>query len=179
MAQVAGPAYTREELIDDACRGPGVMHFDQFAHAVVANRLGELVHGSAPDRRTIRRTLIEPMLHAHWPTLPKTSAETGHAVAEEIRSALDARVDQLRQTYRFSGPAGSDQSTEGAPGRSMSPAGPDARTDGLDNLRFLQAQAPATGAVGRYPNLGQGPRRSTPAQDYRGISRHPQPRTRT
>jgi hypothetical protein len=162
MAHITGPSYSMDDLIDDACRGPAVMHFDQFAHAVMTNHLTELTHRDPRTQQAIRAQLIEPMLHAHWPTLPNTEAPTGHAVAGEIRSSLDARVEELRRTYKLSRPLGGDQLTLNTSDRSTSPAVPATRTDGLDNMRFLGAQAPASGAIGRRPTPGQGARRPTP-----------------
>jgi hypothetical protein len=153
MAHITGPAYSRNALLNDACRGPGVMHFDQFAHAVMANRLPELTHRDEATQQTVRAQLIEPMLHNHWPTLPGVSAATGQLVAREIRSDLDAKVDELRRHYRLPvpEPAGSEQPSQAlAPEPTASRIG--ARTDTLDSLRFLAAQAPPSGAVG--PRLG-------------------------
>lgn len=161
MTHITGPAYTRNDLINDACRGPAVMHFDQFAHALLTNKLPELSHRDPHTQQVIRAQLIEPMLHAHWPTLPNTEAGTGHVVAQEIRSALDARVDELRRTYQFSAPGGGDVRTTSVNNRSTTLTGSAGRTDGLDSVRFLQAQSPAAGAVAQRPTLGQGSRRPT------------------
>jgi len=156
MAHVTGPACTRDDLLDAASRGPGVMHFDQFAHAVVANRLADVLPSSEADHRAARAALIEPMLHAHWPTLPKTSAETGQMVARDIRSALDAKIDELRRHYRL---PGGDQPI---PASERQPTSSAARQDTLDGLRFLGAQPPPTGAITHRPQLGQGTRYATP-----------------
>ena len=171
MTHVTGPVYSRGALIDDASRGPGVMHFDQFAHAVVANRLAGMVPNREADRRAVRAALIASMIHAHWPTLPKTSAGTGESVAMEVRAAVDAKVDEIRRRYRFGGSAavgGDEPGVEVARGSVRSrhnPSRADAWADGIDSLRFLGEQAPADGAVARRPVLGQGARRTgaTPA----------------
>jgi hypothetical protein len=167
MAHVTGPAHTRAALIDEASRGPGVMHFDQFAKAVVANRLSGIVPNRPADQRAVRAALIASMLHAHWPTLTKTSAGTGESIAREIRATLDAKVDEIRRHYRFGGrgPFDGDQANREAgrsPGRStqerLEVGG--AAADVAGGLRFLGAQAPAGGAVTRRPLLGQGERRA-------------------
>ncbi|WP_350278968.1 hypothetical protein [Kribbella sp. HUAS MG21] len=170
MAHVTGPAYSGNALIDDACRGPGVMHFDQFAHAVVANHLTELTHRDHRTQHAVRRELIEPMLHAHWPTLPGASAATGQIVAREIRSDLDAKIDELRRHYRLQVPHVVDGFNRGFDQRSA------ARQDTLDGLRFLSSQAPPTGTVSRRPQLGHGGRDH--AQELRGRPAHLLPRSR-
>lgn len=161
MTHITGPLYSMDDLLDDACRGPVVMHFDQLAHAVVANHLTELTHRDHQTQQAIRAQLIRPMLHAHWPTLPNTEAPTGHAVAQEIRSALDATVDELRRTHPRTTAAASTGSGRPTPARPTILRTPSARTDGLDNMRFLQAQPPPTGAITHRPTLGQGSRRPT------------------
>ena len=162
MTHVTGPACPRAVLIDDACRGPGVMHFDQFAHAVVANHLAGVVPNRESDQRAVRAALIGSMLHAHWPTLPKTSAGTGESIAREVRATLDAKVEEIRRHYRTGGPeplADDPRAREVPEVRSEAPAQPAQ----VDTLRFLSAQAPATGAVAQRPQLGQGSRRTGPA----------------
>jgi hypothetical protein len=178
MAHVTGPAYSRDDLIDDASRGPGVMHFDQFAHAVVANKLADFLPDHEAEHRAVRAALIEPMMHAHWPTLPKTSAETGKVVAREIQAALDAKIDEIRRHYRLDplGPPGGEQPIAGAESRPASTAA--TRADGLDSIRFLAAQAPAAGAVAQRPRLGQGSRGPAPTPDLRGRPGHPPIHTR-
>ncbi|GAA1143501.1 hypothetical protein GCM10009630_47340 [Kribbella jejuensis] len=161
MTHVTGPGYSMDNLIDDACRGPVLMHFDQFAHALVVNQLSDLTHREPRTQQAIRAQLIEPMLHAHWPTLPNTEAPTGHAVARDIRLALDARVDELRRRYDFSGLTDGGQPGVLTVDRSRILGAPAARTDGLDNMRFLGAQPSASGAVAHRPVLGQGARRPT------------------
>ncbi|MGW5187671.1 hypothetical protein ACWEOO_00340 [Kribbella sp. NPDC004138] len=156
MAHITGPAYPENALINDACRGPGLLHFDQFAHAVVANQLNELTHRDRPTQQAVRAQLIEPMLHNYWPTLPGASAATGQMVAREIRSALDAKVDELRRHYRLTG---GDQPT---PASERRPASSAARRDTLDGLRFLASQPSPTGAITHRPQLGQGTRHATP-----------------
>ena len=177
MAHVTGPSYSKHALINDACRGPGLMHFDQFAHAVVANHLSELAHRDAPTQQAVRAELIQPMLHAHWPTLPGASAATGQVVAREIRSKLDAKVDEIRRHLRLTvpAPAGSEQPNLA---RQPVPSTPDARTDALASLRFLSAQAPATGAVNQYGPNGQGTRASAATPHHRGRPGQPTTRTR-
>lgn len=164
ITHVTGPAYSSNALIDDACRGPGVMHFDQFAHAVVANHLTELKHRDPRTQYAVRRELIEPMLHAHWPTLPGASAATGQIVAREIRSDLDAKIDELRRRHRLSTPGPIGQSTRGSDRQSAPSA---ARQDTLQSLRFLTTQAPPSGAVIRRPRPDQGTRNSRLTPDLR------------
>ena len=156
MVHITGPAYTGNALINDVCRGPGVMHFDQFAHAVVANQLNELTHRDRPTQQAVRAQLIEPMLHNYWPTLPGASAATGQMVAREIRSDLDAKVDELRRHYRL---PGGDQPI---PASERQPTSSAARQDTLDGLRFLASQPSPTGAITHRPQLGQGTRYATP-----------------
>ncbi|MET9269213.1 hypothetical protein [Kribbella sp. NPDC003557] len=166
MSHVTGPAYPESALINDACRGPGLMHFDQFAHAVVVNQLHELTHRDQPTQQAARAELIGSMLHTHWPTLPSTSAATGELVAREIRSNLDAKVDGLRRHYRLSVPhrMGDDPPGVSTDRRRLSSAG--ARQDTLDGLRFLASQPSPTGATSQRPQLGQGARSF--ASDLRG-----------
>ena len=156
VTHVTGPAYSRHALINDACRGPGLLHFDQFAHAVVANQLSELTHRDRPTQQAVRAQLIEPMLHNYWPTLPGASAATGQMVAREIRSDLDAKVDELRRHYRL---PGGDQPI---PASERQPTSSAARQDTLDGLRFLASQPSPTGAITHRPQLGQGTRHATP-----------------
>ncbi|MFG1910864.1 hypothetical protein [Kribbella sp. NPDC048928] len=163
MVHITGPAYRLDTLINDGCRGPGLMHFDQFAHAAVANHLSELTHRDASTQQAIRAQLIEPMLHAHWPTLPATEADTGHAVAREIRSKLDVKIAEIRHDYRLpptppTTPPPSPQprtpqtsSTPPPAAAQLPPSASNAHTDTLNALRFLTAQPPPTGAPRRPP----------------------------
>ncbi|HZX09011.1 hypothetical protein [Kribbella sp.] len=178
MAHISGPSYSQNDLINDACRGPGLMHFDQFAHAVVANHLTELTHRDPQTQQTIRRQLIEPMLHAHWPTLPNTEAPTGHAVATEIRSTLNTKISELRHQHRLPPAPPTPQTPPTHQPRSAplpavhDPAPtPDARQDTLNALRFLTAQPPPTKALHHRP---------TPAIPHTRphLSTKPPPRTR-
>jgi hypothetical protein len=100
VTQASGPAKGRYALIAEAVHGPGVMHFDQLADGVVQNRLAEVVPDRAEDRLAVRAALIPTMTHNHWPTLPDASAETGGAVAEDIRRSLNAKVDEIRRHYQ-------------------------------------------------------------------------------
>ncbi|GAA3098528.1 hypothetical protein JOF29_005869 [Kribbella aluminosa] len=182
MAHVTGPSYSRNDLINDACRGPGIMHFDQFAHAVVANRLTELTHRDPYTQQAVRAQLIQPMLHAHWPTLPNTEAPTGHAVATEIRSSLDAKVAEIRHDHRLPPTPPTPQPPTPQPPAAHQPTAatadptaptPDAHKDTLNALGFLTAQAPPAGATRQGPPLGRGP---TPSHQPR--STKPPNRTR-
>ncbi|MEV6267744.1 hypothetical protein AB0L64_11270 [Kribbella sp. NPDC051936] len=159
MAHITGPSCPQNTLIDKVCQGPGVMHFDQFAHAVVANQLNELTHRDRPTQQAVRAQLIEPMLHNYWPTLPGASAATGQMVAREIRSDLDAKVDELRRHYRLTVPR---QVGGPSPASERRPASSAARQDTLDGLRFLASQPSPTGAITHRPQLGQGTRHATP-----------------
>ncbi|MET9269211.1 hypothetical protein [Kribbella sp. NPDC003557] len=167
IGHLTGPAYSRNTMLNDVCRGPGVMHFDQFAYAVVANRLPELTHRDRTTQQAVRAQLIGSMLHDHWPTLPGVSVATGRLVAGEIRSDLDAKVDQLRRHYRLTalpGGAPSDATSDRRPAAPLT-----ARQDTLDGLRFLASQPSPTGATSHRPQLGQGTRNRIPLSE-RGIS---------
>ncbi|MEU8224541.1 hypothetical protein [Kribbella sp. NPDC048915] len=165
MNHITGPAYLKHALINDACRGPALMHFDKFAKAIVENRLSELVRRDETEQRAIRATLIGSMLHDHWPTLHSAPAATGHRVAHEIRSNLDAKIDEIRRHYRLPGPRPAHDHSGTSRDREPTRPAPTARQDTLDGLRFLAQQAPPAGAVARNPKLGQGSRRPNTSLD--------------
>jgi hypothetical protein len=101
LKQASGPRKTFTELIAEGTRGPAVMHFDQLADGVLRNRLHDVVPGREADRLAVRAALIETMLHPAWPDLKNAKGiSTGQAVARDIRSVLDAKVDEIRRHYR-------------------------------------------------------------------------------
>ncbi len=101
LEQASGPRKTWNDLIDEGTRGPGVMHFDQLADGVLRNRLHDVVPDRAEHRLAVRAALIEPMMHQGWILLKELdSAETGLEVARNIRSRLDAKVDEIQRHYR-------------------------------------------------------------------------------
>jgi hypothetical protein len=199
LQQAAGPAKDRLAFIAEGVHGPAVMHFDQLADGVVRNRLAEVVPFHEDHRRAVRAALVAPMLHRGWPTLKHMAAETGIAVAEDIRRSLNSKVDEIRRHYsahphevfpvdppnarvgrervvdRASGAAGAQKAAGGA--GSAGPARVGSGSTGAGNsgpgrtergtadavgarpeMRFLDGQAGAAGAVRRQPVLGDGAR---------------------
>ena len=165
LDQAAGPNVSRRTLLSDMVTGPVVMHFDQLAAGVLRNRLWDVVPHQPDHQRTARAELIKPMLHSVWPDLPEHSTSTGERVAEEIRMSLNAKVDEIRRHYQYGGrrPFDADELIRAA---DRGPAGlghecsEAAAADVAGGLRFLNAHAPAGGAVTRRPVLGQGARRT-------------------
>jgi hypothetical protein len=185
MQQASGPRKSRQELIADATRGPAVMHFDQLADGVLRNRLHDVVPDRAEDRRAVRAALIGPMMHQGWMVLKDhRDVGIGRAVANDIRRALDAKVDEIKHHYQAQpaqafpadGPnaeaaqalesktladiRAEDNKLDGLP-----PPDPQTRVhrpdpgpqDGQANeLRFLDGQAPAAGAVRAQAGVGEG-----------------------
>ncbi|MFF0270581.1 hypothetical protein [Kribbella sp. NPDC004536] len=174
--QVSGPRLDREELLERLNQGPVAMQFDQLADAVVENRLRD--HVAPEDRPAVRRVLIGTMLHPAWEGLAGQSPEAGRHVADEIGRALNAKVDEIRQ----SGPHGQRDASAGGTGAEAvrvpvedvrAPVGAvRAQVDGVRAAggevsvaggevpvaRFLSGVAPAGGAAGRKPLLGDGSR---------------------
>jgi hypothetical protein len=163
--QVTGPALDRQALITDAVRGPGAMHFDQLANAAIRNRLAEVIPPRAEDQLRVRAALIKTMTHPLWPTLlGDRPPEAGTMVANEIRQHLNQRIDEIHHHYRANprtpfpadvpNPAAlqlataSDQPTQVKQATAAS---------GVE-MRFLDAQAPASRATSFRPSLGQGAR---------------------
>lgn len=183
LQQASGPAKDRLAFVDQASRGPGVMHFDQLADGVLRNRLAEVVPFREDHRRAVRAALIGAMLHRGWPTLKDTSAETGVKIADEIRQSLNSKVDEIRQhCYAQPGevfPADSpnpvgrerllDRSTGASPAQKQTAmpghakpgnTGPGNTHPGQAHpeMRFLGGQAGAAGATRYRPLLGDGAR---------------------
>jgi len=173
MTQVEGARLSRDAILNAGTQGPVAMHFDQLAEAVVRNRLGEVVPGRGVDRVRVRAALIATMTHEHWPTLPDRSAETGQAVAEDIRRALNAKVDEIRRHYRANPtrpfPADSPNAEAARTAvREVPAATAEARNAGGEErsavgeergeMRFLSGQAPAAQATRLVPALGDGSR---------------------
>jgi hypothetical protein len=162
--QAAGARRDRVSIINDLAQGPAVSHFDRLAHGVVQNRLWELVPHQEDHQRAARAALIPAMLHELWPNLHDEKTSTGAYVADRIRQALNAKVDEIRRHYHSGnrGPFDADQPnryadrTSGASRQERFEAG--SRADVAGGLRFLSAQAPAGGAVTRRPSLGHGER---------------------
>lgn len=164
LDQIGGRFDSREQLTDDLVAGPAAMHFDRLAAGVVRNRLWDVVPEHENHQRAVRAALIQPMLHHAWPQLPDHSIEIGERVANDIRLDLNAKVDEIRRYYRLGGrapfggePAAREVGQHSAGVRQERTAA-GAGTDGIDALRFLDAQAPAAGAVARPPALGLGAR---------------------
>jgi len=155
LDQAAGLNVNRKALLNRLIAGPAVMHFDALADGVVRNRLWDVVPHHPTHQHTVRAALIQPMIHLAWPKLPDHSAPLGARIADEIRSDLNAKVDEIRRHYRLggAGPFGDDLRVRGIAEVRAEPAQ-------VDTLRFLSAQAPATGAVAQRPRLGQGARRT-------------------
>jgi hypothetical protein len=168
LAQASGPSVSRKRLIDEALRGPGVMHFDQLAKGVVQNRLADVVPQKAEDQLSVRAALIETMKHNAWPALPHSSAKLGKDVGEEIRPRLNSKVDEIKQHYaaRPSQPFPSDPpnphaariavpaAAQAAEHHAQAAVGQQVRPE----LRFLSGQAPASQATRHIPSLGDGAR---------------------
>jgi hypothetical protein len=156
--QVTGPHVTPGALIDDATRGPVVMQFDQFADAVVRNRLSQVVPNRDRDQLAVRAALIQAMRHDLWPILPDRPAHAGESVAGEIRQHLDAKVDEIRRHYRYDARRPFPAEPPNTAARRL-PDLPAVQAAG-DALRFLSGQAPAAEAMRTRPVLGDGARGS-------------------
>ncbi|MEV0793004.1 hypothetical protein [Kribbella sp. NPDC050459] len=154
--QASGISVPRRQLLDTVFRGPGAMHFDQFADAVLRNRLSEVVPDRADHRQAVRAALIPSLAHPYWPTIRQRPLEAGEHLADEIRQNLNAKVDEIHRHYSFTPrtvfPA---ESPNAAAVRRESPE----RRTGPEPPRFLDGQAPASGAVRAKPSLGDGARR--------------------
>lgn len=176
LQQVSGPAKSRLALIDEALHGPGVMHFDQLADAVLRNRLAEVVPFHEGHRQQVRAALIGAMAHRGWPILKDSPADTGATVAEEIRRTLNSKVDEIRRHYRakpsevFAGgvpnPAAAlarapgrdtgDPARAGAAVGAGTAGPPKEPSSAPPEMRFLGGLAGAAGAVRVRPALGHG-----------------------
>ncbi|MFF0342045.1 hypothetical protein [Kribbella sp. NPDC004875] len=173
--QVSGPSVDRQQLVGRLHEGPAVMHFDQLAEGVVHNRLQEVAPPEGPDRQAVRRELISTMLHPQWESLAGRSPEAGRQVAGEIGQALNAKVDEIRRrgphpdlgvqadgaprengARKIAGVAREGEVGGGEPPRDAT-APTSARQD-VEAARFLSGLAPAAGATGRTPSLGDGSR---------------------
>jgi hypothetical protein len=163
--QATGPRQSRGQLIDVAVRGPGVMHLDQLADAVLRNRLEEVVPTRDSDRRAVRAALLTTMAIPAWLQLTdKVGADTGRAVANAIRRDLNAKVEEIRHHYQGSprtpypadvpNPAAVQLATASDQPAQAEQA---AAASGIE-MRFLDAQAPASRATSFRPSLGQGAR---------------------
>lgn len=160
VSQVAGPRRDRVSIINDLARGPAVAHFDRLAQAVVQNRLWEQVPHLEDHQRAARAALIPTMTHELWPGLHDERATTGHYVAEQVRQALNAKVDEIRRHYLRTPfqpfPATPLQTAIG----SAPPVHPPAQQEDVPaELRFLSGLVPAAGAVRGPVVLGEGRRR--------------------
>ncbi len=169
LDHIDGPFRSREELTDELVTGPAAMHFDRLAACVVRNRLWDVVPHHEDHQRAVRAALIDSMLHDAWPDLPDHSTGIGERVAEDIRTDLNAKVDEIRRHYHHSprNPFDAEQpNLEAVRGRleSASPADlPRQRTlqaqvDLAANLRFLSAQPSASLATRSQASLGLGSR---------------------
>ncbi|TCO21195.1 hypothetical protein EV652_111102 [Kribbella steppae] len=162
LDQASGIFTSREDLTDELVAGPAATHFDRLAGGVVRNRLWDVVPHHPDHQRAVRAALIRPMLHDVWPQLPDQPTSIGERVALEIRMGLDAKVDEVRRYYRGGGWRPFEGEGFGqVAGRGRLEAG-SAEADVAGGLRFLDAQAPADGAVALRPSLGLGARRTGP-----------------
>ncbi|TWD72448.1 hypothetical protein FB561_7440 [Kribbella amoyensis] len=169
LDQVSGPRKTSKALLAEAVRGPGAMHFDQFADAVVKNRLHDIVPARPEDQQAVRAALISTMTHAYWPTIHHRPADAGHSLAGEVRQHLDAKVDQIRHHYspgqtqpfpaespnQFAVQAAQPPAQNEAP-KAIPEAAANAGTSTAPEMRFLTGLSPAAGATRKAPSLGQG-----------------------
>jgi hypothetical protein len=182
LDQASGLNVSRKSLMSELVTGPVVMHFDRLSAGVIRNRLWDVVPHQEDHQRAARAALIPAMLHELWPNLHNEKTTTGDYVADEIRQALNAKVDEIRRHYRFGGrgPFDADQPDRDAvrsPGRSQGRVEVGgAATEVAGGLRFLSGQAPASGAVARRPLLGHGARRAGVARfieagSDKGVSR--------
>ncbi|GAB2668758.1 hypothetical protein [Kribbella swartbergensis] len=171
LKQAAGLRVDSQQLIDRLAQGPGVMHFDQIAEAVLQNRLAEVVPFRAEERRTVRAALIQTMLHPQWETLVHRPADSGRSVADEIRQALNAKVDELRHHYRSAPAAPSPTAPRDAKtDRPPTSERPDSQQVAPE-LRFLTGLAPAALATQRRPPLEDGRRKPGAPFMRRGMER--------
>ncbi|MGW6197839.1 hypothetical protein ACWF0M_16975 [Kribbella sp. NPDC055110] len=154
IAQAAGPRVDRRDLINRLSRGPAVMQFDRLAEGVVRNRLEEVVPGEGVDRRAVRGELIGAMLHPRWEELARRSPEAGRQVAEEIGRAVNSKVDEIRHRFQHTA---QEPAADGVRQRAVEPVR-DSKQAEVPAARFLNDVAPAAGATGERPSLGDGSR---------------------
>ncbi|GAA1569697.1 MULTISPECIES: hypothetical protein [Kribbella] len=148
--QVSGARVDRVALLRQLSHGPVAMHFDQLADAVVQNRLHDTVRDEPGAQQRVRRELIATMLHPAWDSLAQRSPEAGARVAEEIGSALNAKVDEIRRR--------SPQTPQVAASDGPQPEPTKPRPQQESTARFLTGLAPAGRATGQTPSLGDGSR---------------------
>ncbi|MFD7157393.1 hypothetical protein ACFV9C_22530 [Kribbella sp. NPDC059898] len=151
IAQASGPKVDRHAVLSNLSRGSWSQQFDHLADAVVQNRLNDVVRNDPGARQQVRRELIQTMLHPQWDQLARRSPEAGRHVAENIGSALNAKVDEIRRR--------SPQTSQIAPSdgpQQVSAAKP--RPQQESTARFLTGLAPAGGAARQAPSLGDGSR---------------------
>lgn len=97
--QASGARLDRLSIINDLVRGPVVAHFDRLANGVVRNRLWDAVPHHDRHQLAARAALIPAMTHELWPRLRDERSTTGVYVAEQVRQALNAKVDEIRRHY--------------------------------------------------------------------------------
>ncbi|MGC4943152.1 hypothetical protein [Kribbella sp. DT2] len=164
VAQVSGPSKDRQTLFKELTSGPGAMRFDQLADSVVRNRLADVVPSRPQDQQAVKAALITRLANPLWPTLLKRPAGSGLALVGEIRQHLNSEVDKTRHHYGRTpqtpypsdapNPAAVELSTGGD-----RPAQPERASPGpVVEMRFLDAQPPASRATSTRPSLGQGVR---------------------
>jgi hypothetical protein len=163
LQQASGPRVDRQELISRLAHGPGVMHFDHLADAVLQNRLAEVVPFRAEDRRAVRAALIGTMLHPQWESLAQRPAETGAQVASQIGQALNAKVEEIRYRHHHASRTPSPDSRL-TPAAEPATARLNKQSTTADphrpapEAKFLTGLAPAANAVDQKPLLGDGAR---------------------
>jgi hypothetical protein len=164
VAQVSGPRKDRQTLLKELACGPGAMHFDQLADSVVRNRLADVVPDHPTDQQAVRAALITRLANPLWSGLLKRPASSGLALAGEIRQHLNSEVDKIRHHYLATVHTPYPADAPNPAAVHLSPAtdrptqakAPSAASS--VEMRFLGAQAPASGATAFRPSLGQGAR---------------------
>ncbi|MEU4607984.1 hypothetical protein AB0F43_33810 [Kribbella sp. NPDC023972] len=173
VTQTSGFRVDAQLLIDRLVQGPGVMHFDQLAEAVLQNRLAEVVPFRAEDRSAVRAVLIETMLHPQWATLIHRPAQSGRSVVNDIGQALNSKVDELRRHFR-STPRVPLPATPPNTRADRAPLPVNEAPDSKQlpaELRFLAGLAPAALAARRRPDLADGRRGGGTLRHRRGVGR--------
>ncbi|MGW6277463.1 hypothetical protein [Kribbella sp. NPDC055071] len=160
VEQASGVRRDRVSLVNELNQGPVSAHFDRLAHGVVQNRLWDVVPHHQDHQQAALAAIQQPMIHEAWPWLVEQPSEVGQRVGDEIRSGVNAKVDQIRRHYQRD--ARTPFESEGAerevrPDGNQRPAPSTAQEN--PGTRFLGAQPSAAGAVESPPVLGDGSRR--------------------
>jgi hypothetical protein len=158
----------RKELLQKALNQPVVMRWDTIADHIVRNQLGHVVPPTPEHQAAARAHLVNQMAVAEW-SVVQNRPQAGQLTADLTVAGIDRAVADL-QTHYQQRPGEPFQAK--IPNPSAAVAAPElgehrravSRTDRSDRFgpeamrRILAASAPAAGATGERPVLGDGRR---------------------